>query len=314
MYDPPHTRAEFALIQGDGQLFATHANDPLVRQPSRIRGGPAMEAYRLQRPALGWLGWVASGGQRSAIPSALVGLTVIAVTGLAAVVALWLARRGANPIIGLSVVVLPGVLTNLTRVGPEALGTGLVVAGCLLWLGGARRGRLGAIALFAGAALCRETMLLVPAALAIEELWRCRRVTREFVGLAVTGLPYAAWVVFLRVRIGAWPSSGPNLSFVPLSGLPAGVGLWGPWDLIFFVATFAMIVSAFVKTTDRRMRLIIAAHVGLASLFGPIVWMTWTGFGRVLLPVSALAIVLIANGQADPVVPPGHRDARPRPR
>ena len=62
-YDPPDQLVELYLDQGDGQLFAAHAHDPLVQRPDQVGGGPAEQAYRFQRPLYGWLGWMASAGR-----------------------------------------------------------------------------------------------------------------------------------------------------------------------------------------------------------------------------------------------------------
>lgn len=295
LYDPPRTALQLALIQGDGQLFASEAVDPLAAHPERIRGDFGVQAYRLQRPLLGWMGWLGSGADRDAVPVALIVLSVVSVVALTAVVGYWIRAQGHDPAVALLVPFLPGALTDLVRVGPEALATALALLGCLAWLRSTSQQKALAVAAFALAALGRESLLILPIALAVDECWRHRRLTKPAVKLLASGLPYLGWLAVIRVRVGAWPSSSANLSKVPLEGLIQGMSHWSWPDVLFFMLSVALAVWAFVVTRARWIRLVIAAHAVFAAVFGEIVWMTWTGFGRVLLPVNALCLVVLAT-------------------
>ncbi len=115
---------------------------------------------------------------------------------------------------------------------PAGLISSLYVFALTLWRRRTGPG-WGAVACFAAAALCRETMLLAPAALAMAEQlsgrggrwWAWKPAAWR---MAAAAVPLAVWTVVLRLRIGAFPQ--PNnetlLASVPLSGLMAARGNW----------------------------------------------------------------------------------------
>ncbi len=354
-YDPPTSGVEVGLARGDGQLFATHAADPFLDQPEQIRGGPEEQAYRFQRPLYGWLGWLASGGQPGAVPWAVVGLTIASVAALVAVAGRLLRDRGGDPRWALVLLAAPGVLADLQRVGPEALGTLLVLVGAVTWVahppgrstfrrgggpdpdadraGSTTRGtggpvwsfvRGGApdvahqrarsarvlvpIACFAAAGLLRETLLLVPAALLLHDLVRApaagHRRRAVLAGVAVVA-PYGGWVLALRGIVGAWPSGTVDgrISVIPFAGLVGAVGSWTALDLLFVAAVLAGAVLVLVRRAGEPwLRWIVAAHLLLAATLGEPVWASWRDWGRVLLPLTAFALVALA-GRGAPVPP-----------
>lgn len=312
-YDPPTTGVEVGLDRGDGQLFATHAADPFLDRPALIRGGSEEQAYRFQRPLFGWLGWVASGGQPGAVPWAVVGLTVVTVAALVLGAARLLRDRGADPRLALLLLVAPGVVADLQRVGPEALGTLLVLAGTAAWLSprelcarGAigeqlaheARGLVVPVACFAAAGLCRETLLLVPAALLLHDLVRGERRGRAIVAGVAVVAPYAGWVLALRALLGAWPSGTVDgrLSVVAFAGLVEAVASWTPLDLLFVVAVLGTAVLVLVRRAgEPALRAVVAAHLLLAATLGEPVWASWRDWGRVLLPLTAVVLVALAS-------------------
>lgn len=306
-YDPPTSGVEVGLDLGDGQLFATHAADPFLDRPEMIRGGAEEQAYRFQRPLFGWLGWLASGGQPGAVPWAVVGLTVASVVALVVGAGRVLRDRGADSRLALVLLAAPGVLADLQRVGPEALGTLLVLAGAVTWA--SRRSPWAAIACFAAAGLCRETLLLVPAALLLHDLVRgpstADRRRAVLAGLAVVA-PYAGWVVALRGIVGAWPSGTVDgrLSVVPFAGLVEAVGSWTALDLVFAVAVLGTAVLALARRAGEPwLRWVVAAHLLLAATLGDPVWASWRDWGRVLLPMTALTLLALATRPAPATEP-----------
>ena len=90
------------------------------------QGGAAEQAYRLQRPLYGWVGWALTLGDAGRAAWVMVGLTVASVAALAAVVAALAARLGRSPMWGLAILGFPGIHVDLLRCGPEALGTALL--------------------------------------------------------------------------------------------------------------------------------------------------------------------------------------------
>jgi hypothetical protein len=338
MYDPPTDAIENGLVKGDGQLFAGQAADPLAQRPEMVRGGPAEQAYRYQRPLYGWLGWVASAGRRGAVAWALVSLTVLSSVLLVVLSARWLAGRGAEPRWALAALALPGVFVDLTWVGPETLGAALVVAGLSRWpppvadpVGPEADREAGreagpghvpnagpdpevgtgsgtapgtapgtpsgpdwpAVACFAAAGMCRETLLLVP--LVLMGCAAARGQRRRAVAAASAAVPYVAWVLFLRVRIGAWPagSVGGRVSPVPFGGLLDATSTWGPADQVFAAGVLALAAAALVVGRASGLRPVLAAHLVLAAVLGEPVWHRFADFGRVLLPLEVLSLLAV---------------------
>jgi hypothetical protein len=313
MYDPPTNAVENALIRGDGQLFAGLATDPLVQRPEMVRGGPSEEAYRYQRPMYGWIGWIASLGQRTRVAWALVTVTVLSVVLLVVLAARWLAEMGAHPLWALAILVMPGVFVDLMLVGPECLGLALVVIGLRQWtrtseasraesaprLGGNRQIPWISVACFAAAGLCRETLLLVPFVLMVASAVNRRLWAAVSVSLAAG--PYLAWVLFLRVRIGAWPrptAHAPALSLLPFGGLLRVLNSWGPGGFVFAAAIIGGAVIALTLGQRSTLRLLVAAHLALAAMLGEAVWIRYTAFGRVLLPLWVLSLLAVAPALA----------------
>lgn len=326
MYDPPSGPVERALVRGDGQLFAGQATDPLAHHTEMVRGGQAEEAYRYQRPLYGWLGWIASGGQRGAVAVALIVVTGLAVTALVGVIALWLAAKGADPRWALVVLAMPGVFVDLTWVGPEALGVALVLVGLQRWMRvapGAVPDRLvpagpvdwWAVALLAAAGLARETFLLVPFVLMVAALLRRR--TRLAAAAAAAAVPYVAWVLYLRVVIGAWPrgSVGGRLSVVPFGGMVQAWGAWGGADWFFAAALLALAAVALAVGRTSGLRPLVAANLAMAATLGQPVWHRYADFGRVLLLMGVLSLVAVAVGRRVPApaaaVEPGPAEVHP---
>lgn len=213
-YDPPDEVVELYFNQGDGQLFAHQAQDPFVRHPEGIRGGPSEEAYRLQRPLYGWIGWLASAGQPGAVAWALIAVAMLSVGLLAGVAAVASAALGRSPLWGFAVLLAPGVAADLLRCGPEVTGTALLGIGLLAWIGRERRPWL-AVGCFAAACLARETMVVVPVTLALVDWWGTRmpgsavidirRLFRSRLLLSV--IPFLVWVLALRGS-GSVPGHG----------------------------------------------------------------------------------------------------------
>lgn len=295
-YDPPTSGVEGALVQGDGQLFATHAADPFLRRPEMIRGGPEEQAYRLQRPLYGWLGWAASGGQPDAVPVAVVVVTVASVVALVAGAAWTLARRGAEPALALVLVVAPGALADLRRVGPEALGALLVLAGTWAWSRRSPWTGCAAVVCFGAAGLLRETLLVVPLVLLLVDLWTGRDRARAVARAGLAAAPYVVWVLVLRAVVGAWPEGAVSgrLSVVPFGGLVQAAGSWTAADAALALVVLGTAVVAVARAGDPRLRALVAAHLVLAATLGEPVWTSSLDWGRVLLPMTVFTLVVLA--------------------
>jgi hypothetical protein len=306
-YDPPTRPVELLLNQGDGQAFAHHAQDPFIRHPEGIRGPAEEQAYRLQRPLFGWLGWAASGGDPGRVAWALMVLIVVSVGAFGGVAAWGCGRFGVSPLWGLFVFAAPGVLDDLLRGTPEVLGAALAGAGLVWWLS-ARPQRWAAVACFAVAGMVRETMLLVPVALFASSCWEARPRRRPVVEarrrepmrpewrLLLPVVPYVVWVLVLRVGLGAWPTGtvSSRLVLVPFSGAAAVWGGWGLDEAVSLTLLGLPVIVAFAVSRHRPLLMVVAAHLVAAAVFGQAVWLSAHGFARVLLPMSLAAVLAIA--------------------
>ncbi len=303
MYDPPRNDVERALVRGDGQIYAALATDPAVRHPGIVTGPSTEEAYRYQRPGYGWLAWIASAGRRDAVEWALIALTSLSVVGLVAITARWLIDREQDPRFALLLLVAPGVLVNLLWIGPEAFGTLLVMVALRRLVppdGSTRLQSVGlvAFACLAAAGLCRESLLLVPATLAV--LCLVQRRWRLTLTLSATALPYVAWVLVLRARIGAWPvgSVPGRLAPLPFVGMVRGLTTAGSVEAVFAIVTLGVAVAALVIGREPILRLLIVTNLAFASMMGTAVWHRFDGFGRVLLPMTVFSLLSLVPALA----------------
>ena len=279
---------ELLLVQSDGQAFASLARDPTLARPEVFRtDGEA--AYRAQRALLPYAAWALSLGRSGWVPPALALLSAAGAGLAVAGVAQLLADRRCRPMLALLVLLLPGVYSALSYCGPEPLALGLAVWGIVAW----SRGRIvPALVLFALAGLCRETLLLIPAALMLSAL-RDRR-ARQFLLLAGSFVPYAAWVVFLRVRVGAWPIEANHArTSAPFVGLVQGLSNAKTEALLYALVCVAVGAIALVLARKDPLQSIVAVNLAFASVMGSGVWISWEYFGRLLLPLDALALVMI---------------------
>ncbi|MBK6856653.1 MAG: hypothetical protein IPG97_08940 [Microthrixaceae bacterium] len=242
-FDPPTNKVELFHNQGDGQFFVHMAQDPFIRQPERIQGGSAEQAYRLQRPLFGWLGWVFTLGDSARAAMVMIGLTVASVALLAAVMAAMATRLGRSPMWGIAVLGFPGVHVDLLRCGPEALGTALLglslVTLAPAWRIGpwgvdhrrlSSRRRMLALGMFALAGLTRESFLVVPFVLGVVWWWqaRCDRSNAGPAWFGRWGWPFASAVPYLVVGAGAEDLGrclGPGLGWWP--GTDGGADVFG---------------------------------------------------------------------------------------
>ena len=107
-------------------------------------------------------------GRSAWIPAALILVNLVAVGAGTFCIATLLARSGLPPALAAFYFLFPGLLTAFAEDLSEPLAYGLAALGLLLLAGWRSPGRVaGAAALFALAALTRETTLLIPATAAV---------------------------------------------------------------------------------------------------------------------------------------------------
>jgi hypothetical protein len=292
---------EQLLVQGDGQAYASIARDPSLARPE-VFGSDAEAAYRMQRPLLSYLAWVLSFGRSGSVPPALAAIAVIGAGAAVAGVAQLLIDRRASAMLAPLVLLLPGAYISLRFLGVETLALAFAVWGLVAW---DRDRRPVAIALFALAALTRESLLLVPAALALDSMRR--RAWRDVVLLALPFVAFASWLAVLRLRVGAWAwDAGDGRLSAPFAGLVDALQsgqLNGTRTTFMYAAMCGVLgVIAILRARHDVLASVIGLHLAFATTMGTLVWRDWGGFGRVLLPLGALSLVAIAGSvRTEPV-------------
>jgi hypothetical protein len=285
LYDEPASVADKLIIRGDGQFFAMLARDPTMQRPEVLRtDDPAASfAYRAMRPGYGWMAWAASAGQPDAVSWALLALTVASTLALAAGVLDLCESLGRDQRVALVVVVLPGVVRLLGWTGPE-----IAAAACACFgVAAAVRGRAArAVGFLLAAALLRETLLLV--ALGLRLAGHLRK---------TWWLPFvavAAWVILVRIVLGAWPSGEGRFELGGIFRAIDGWGVMGVWSFALLV----VLVVLGVRGGGRLAWALVLVHLPLALTMGESPW-SYDGFSRVFLPLMALLLAL-ASPPADP--------------
>lgn len=177
----------------------------------------------------------------------------------------------------------------------DALASALVVLALSSWLGGRR---MVALALCCGAALTRETTLIVPAVLAVYELWHGRRV-RQVLSWAVAPLCYLGWLGVIWIRLHAMPNDRPGALAPPFAGVLEVVhDGWTISGVLSALTLTALFGAAFVVSRSRRyypsvLLGVVVASIGLVACAGSLVWAAWDGVARAVLPAEIIAFVML---------------------
>ena len=301
----------------DGVYFYAIAADPFADGfPHQIID---LAAYRYGHPGYGWLAWAASGGgDRGAIPYALVAVSLAGIAIAAALVSLLAQEVGMSPWWGLSVALNPGLLFAVTADTSETVGLALALGAVLAW----SRGRyfIAGLALFAGC-FTKEPLLLIPVALAVWEglVFVRRRTIRSLaakgMALAAGPLAYIVWVFHVRSVLGVLPSSQINQLSFPLDGwigtaerargLTEGTNFDLPQVGMVTVPLLVVVGGLLLLGIGRALRLsrpldtVFIALAGLALCTNWVVLLFPKDLVRtVALPLALLPFVLCGRGPA----------------
>jgi hypothetical protein len=204
----------------DGQYAYFIALDPLHAAPSLDK-----PVYRYSHILYPLLARAVALGEPTRVPAALllVNLAAIFVSTLA--LAILLRRAGRRPMLALLFAFFPGVAIAFNRDLNELVGFAFALSGAVVLDWRSRWRIASAIALFGLGALSRETVLLLPAGLALwnaydRSLWR-----RSAALLVVPALPYLAWRAVLLAWLGRDGDAPPFLAPYPLAGAISGFNL-----------------------------------------------------------------------------------------
>lgn len=251
--------AGFAVIDGqagyDGQYYYRLALEPFTREATAHGIRLDLPAYRQQRILYPVLARLASLGQPSAIPSALILINFLALVALGWLGGVFARQLDRSPLWGTALPLYIGFVTSLSRDLAEPLECALVLGGLLLlrrerpWIAGAA---------LAAAVLTRETAILVPAGVALAGVIHDRqRLQRNW--LPAIGVPlvvFALWQVWLWHVWGVTAfGEGSRNAGAPFSGLMValGGGIWHwhwPWVLAVLVILATAIAGAVAWRTS----------------------------------------------------------------
>jgi len=298
IYENKLNRMERLLVTGDGQVFAALAQDPLLSRPE-VFGSRSELSYRAQRPALGYLTWIASLGQPDGTGAALLLFAALGCGAAAAVGALLLEDRGAAPYWALGILVAG--LESINELTPELAAFALFGLGLRLWT---RDRRLAGILLLVLAVATRETMLVGVVGVAAWELVEQRGQSGRLARAAPLAVPfayYAAWAFVLRLRTGAFPTEAAgNRAGMPGAGIVTALRTSPEAGIIVIGSALALALCIAAWALARRDPLtwIATAYLAFAPTMAPVVWGTNAGFSRVLLPLYGFALIAVGGGLA----------------
>jgi hypothetical protein len=211
----------------DGQFYWGIAIDPLAQGYIHQRFDNA--SYRYGHPLLGWLGWLVSADGARRVPAALLAVCLASMFAAGAAAARLGQMLGRSGWQGLFVALNPGLIFAATHDLTEPLSAALMFGGLIAYL----RGRRGVAAVcFALLILSKEQFALVPAGLALWDLFRSRRRFVDAAVLASSILPAAAWWIYARLQLGNWFLSGSWVLGTPLAGWRRTLTDAGTWSYV----------------------------------------------------------------------------------
>lgn len=281
----------------DGQFALFLAYDPLLRTDiHRSFEGPA---YRCQRIGLSLFAHIIVGGNRAALPYAMVGINLgVFLVGCVFFLKI-LQHLGAQPWWVLAYALSPGLMISEFRVLFDATSTSLMfIAMWALWK---ERWSLAAALLCVGS-LVRETTVIFSFSVL---LWMVLR--RDFKNGALFLLPlivHLAWASYVRARVGTWPVTsgmGSNLDWPMVGIVEKFLVILGkikeldprwprviPVEVIFNLGlVFALYLA--VKRLDQapreRLTLALCAYAALAIVLSSFPWSRFWHTARILDPL-----------------------------
>ena len=203
-----HARHNMLRIS-DGPFFLAVGRHPFAG--GGLPGNPLVYgvAYRYGRILFPLTGWLVALGRPSWVPATLVGVYVVSFGAWVAFAAEHLRRNGRRPVLALWILALPFALLAFIQpvLVSEPMAGALLLLVYLYEREGRRRAALAVAALLI---LTREPMVLALLPL-MWTGWKARRVAamRDW---ALVVAPYAAWMMWVRLRVGQFPFLDPSIS------------------------------------------------------------------------------------------------------
>lgn len=294
----------------DGQFYYRLALNPVNLHHTAY--GITIDApFRFTRIGYSALTWLVTLGQHQAVPVALVVVNALAIAALGVLGGLLARQSGRHAWWGLLLPAYFGLLTSLGRDTTEPVAAACLLGGILAY----RKRRPGlAAALFAYGALTRETVLAVPAAIAVIRLTlmarRRARPGADDLAWVVPAAVFAAWQLVVwaatgRLALSADSGSNTGLPFAAAAHAVAfnfshiTTGPFGEIDawLIEFVVLvlFAAAALLSLRTTSAPVheRLAFAFYLIEVCVLSPIIWGSYNTDFRSFIEVYLLAVLIL---------------------
>jgi hypothetical protein len=309
--------AVFALLVTAGPTyghgFYGHSDAPsflaVARNPfgtgHGFPGDPLAQgvAYRFGRVLLPLLGWAFALGKRRAVPWSLAVAFTLSVGAWVALTAELVTRAGRKRVRVWMVLACPfsALWIGAPMIAAEPLAAALVL---LVYLAHTEGRDCEARWAAAAALLARETIGIAFVPL----IWRAWKTdgVRGLMRWLILGVPYVAWSIWVRLRVGNFPLLDPA-SNRRAAFAPPFVGwvqtLQRPFDhgqefgLVIGALTIATAIGVLLRTPPSRRLLAWAALASSALIvcYGWSVWEYPTEALRVMLPTHALLIVALCE-------------------
>ncbi len=294
----------------DGQFFYRLALDPANLH--RTAFGITMDQpYRYTRIGYPALTWLISLGQQHFVPVALVVVNILAIAGMGVLGGLFARQSGRHALWGLLLPAYFGLLTSLSRDTAEPLAAACLLGGMLAYR---RRSPVLATVLFACGALTRETVLVVPAAIAVIRLAQLgRRRARPGTGDLTWVVPmaiFAGWQLVVLAATGRLPlfaDGGRNVGAPFAAGIHAVLYNFGhiittncakldSWLLEFTIlasVSVAALLSLRATTAPAHERLAFVLYLVEVCVLTPTTWSSYVGDFRSFIEVYLLAVIIL---------------------
>jgi hypothetical protein len=305
----------------DGQFYYRLAVDPadLSTTAHGIRLDSSLRRQRIGYPVLAW---ALARGQAAAIPAALVGVNVLGLALAGLFGGLLAHELGRHPLWGLLPAGYSGLVTTLARDLTEITALMFMLAGLVAVH---RQRHIWAAFALASATLCRETALVVPAALALTRLIalvrRQARPGTADLAWTVPLLVWAGWQVLCAVRYGQLPVlSGRGITGVPLAAVTTATVRWVTHPAarsalqLLQLATLVFVVVAALRrlVTSRALpveRVAFAFAVLLMLSLSGDVWGDDPAAFRIMVDAWALGTIILLGSPGAPLAIPAALNA-----
>ncbi len=294
----------------DGQFFYRLALDPANLRHTAF-GITMDQPYRYTRIGYPALTWLTSLGQHQFVPFALVVVNILAIAGLGVLGGLFARQSGRHALWGLLLPAYFGLLTSLGRDTAEPLAAACLLGGMLAYR---RRRPVLATLLFAYGALTRETVLVVPASIAIIRLAQmARRRARpgtDDLTWVVPMATFAGWQLVVLAATGKLPlfaDGSRNVGTPFAAAIHAVLHNFGHittshlsqldvWLLEFTtlaILAVAALLSLRATTVPAHERLAFVLYLAEVCVLTPTIWSGYKADFRSFIEAYLLAVIIL---------------------